>query len=123
MRLLRLSHVNIRTRRLAELVTFYENVLGLQLGERPPFSFNGAWLYCAGQPVIHLVEVDAEPQPGDELRLQHFAFDGVDLNDCLRRLEQLEIPHRVGELAGWGNPQVHLADPDGNHLHLDFPAS
>ncbi len=103
------------------MVDFYETVLGLECGERPPFSFGGAWLYCAGLPVVHLVEVDAEPTPGESLRLQHFAFDATDLEGCLRRLDSSGISYRIGELAGWRHPQVHLRDPDGNALHLDFP--
>ena len=43
-----------RTRKLAQTVHFYENVLGFTNGPRPPFNFPGAWLYSSGHPVLHL---------------------------------------------------------------------
>ena len=50
-----LDHFNIRTRKLAETVSFYEDVLGLEKGARPNFAFPGAWMYSEGKPVVHLV--------------------------------------------------------------------
>lgn len=119
---LRLSHVNLRTARLTEMVAFYERALGLRAGERPPFSFEGAWLYAGEHPVVHLVQVGQEPQGSSELKLQHFAFEGSELTPFLENLERQGVPYRLGALAGWGNPQVHVKDPDGNALHVDFPA-
>ena len=46
-----LDHFNIRTRKLADTVRFYEDVLGLENGDRPNFAFPGAWMYsvyCSG---------------------------------------------------------------------------
>jgi hypothetical protein len=102
---------------------FYVTVLGFVMGERPPFSFPGVWLYCGEQPVIHLVAIERPPPGPAELSLQHFAFDATDLQGFLDRLNRLRVPHRVGQLPGWGQPQVHLHDPDGNALHVDFEAS
>ena len=42
-----LDHFNIRTRKLADTVRFYEDVLGLEKGDRPNFAFPGAWMYSA----------------------------------------------------------------------------
>ncbi len=39
-----LDHFNIRTRKLADTVRFYEDVLGLEKGARPNFAFPGAWM-------------------------------------------------------------------------------
>ncbi len=121
MALERLSHVNLRTANLDEMLDFYRRVLGFSPGKRPPFSFPGAWLYCNDQPVIHLVGVERAPTPSDELRLQHFAFEATDFVGFITKLDALGVTYRVGELAGWGIRQVHLVDPDGNRLHVDFP--
>ncbi len=43
-----LDHFNIRTRKLADTVHFYEEVLGLEKGARPNFAFPGAWMYSEG---------------------------------------------------------------------------
>ncbi len=49
-----LDHFNIRTRKLADTVRFYEDILGLEKGARPNFAFPGAWMYSEGKPVVHL---------------------------------------------------------------------
>jgi catechol-2,3-dioxygenase len=102
---------------------FYVAVLGFEMGKRPPFAFAGVWLYCGEQPLIHLVSIERSPPGPTELSLQHFAFDATDLQGFLSHLTRLQVPYRLGQLPGWGNPQVHLLDPDGNALHVDFPAS
>jgi catechol 2,3-dioxygenase-like lactoylglutathione lyase family enzyme len=118
-----LDHVNVRTANLAGLLEFYREVLGLEPGERPPLGFPGAWLYAGAQAVIHLVEVTEAPAPVGALRLEHFAFSARGLSDFLRRLEQLGVEHKQSRQAGTGNVVINLRDPDGNRLHVDFPAS
>lgn len=120
---LSLDHVNIRTPRVAELTEFYGRILGLVPGPRPPFSFPGAWLYCGERAVVHLVEVAASElasAAADQLRLSHFAFTATGRDEVISRLRAAGIPHRVTRLPGTPVTQVHLEDPDGNALHLDF---
>jgi catechol-2,3-dioxygenase len=101
--------------------SFYCDILGMQVGPRPNFDFGGAWLYCAGAPVIHLVAVERTIEPSRELTLQHFAFSADDLRGFLLRLDEHEVPRRLGFLRDFRLCQVNLNDPDGNHLHIDFP--
>jgi catechol 2,3-dioxygenase-like lactoylglutathione lyase family enzyme len=117
----RLDHVNLRTTRSAEMRHFYCEVLGLRSGPRPNFSFGGAWLYCGERPVVHLVEVDVASPPSSELALQHFAFAGTGLAALLASLERHGVSMRLGFLSDFGLCQVNVRDPDGNHLHIDFP--
>ena len=60
MGLLGLDHFSLRTRKLEETRAFFVEVLGLKEGRRPPFKFPGAWLYVAGQPVVHVIGIDDE---------------------------------------------------------------
>ena len=121
--ILRFDHVNIRTANLEAMVRFYTEVLGLRRGERPPFSFGGAWLYCGEQPVVHLVEVGSQPAPEGELRLEHFAFAAEDLAGFVNKLAAAGLDYRLAVLPGSGTRQVNVRDPDGNRLHVDFGAS
>lgn len=115
----KLDHVNVRTGHLAEMIDFYHTVLGFEPGERPPFSFNGAWMYSGGHPFVHLVEV-AEPPQTVAPRLEHFAFQGERLGDFLAHLRQHRVPYRIGLLPAFDTRQVNIHDPDGNHIHIDF---
>jgi len=119
----RLDHVNVRTANLAGLARFYTDVLGLLQGERPPLGFPGVWLYAGEKPVIHLVGVAEQPQPAGELRLEHFAFSAHGLGEFLARLTRLNIDFKQSRQPGTGTFVVNLRDPDGNRLHVDFPAS
>jgi catechol 2,3-dioxygenase-like lactoylglutathione lyase family enzyme len=122
MPLVYLDHVNVRTSHLAEMVRFYEDVLGFKTGPRPPFSFGGAWLYCGERAVVHLVEVERQPQTG-EPRIEHFAFRAQGLGDFVGRLRQRAVEHSLRPVPGNGNPQVFLNDPDGNRIEVQFDAA
>jgi catechol 2,3-dioxygenase-like lactoylglutathione lyase family enzyme len=120
MPLLQLDHVNLRTTRLAEMLRFYCEVLGLENGARPPFPFGGAWLYCGGRAVVHLVEVSETPQPGNDLHLEHFAFSAEGRSEFLEALTRAQIAYRLSGPPGGNIQQVNVHDPDGNHVHVDF---
>jgi catechol 2,3-dioxygenase-like lactoylglutathione lyase family enzyme len=120
MPLAKLDHVNLRTANLAAMQAFYTEVLGMEAGPRPPFAFGGAWLYCGGQPTVHLVEVAHQPAPEGELRLEHFAFAAEGLAGFLATLKRHGAPYRIGVVPGFGTVQVNVHDPDGNHIHVDF---
>ena len=121
MGLKRLDHINVNTTQLEKLKAFYSDVLGMRPGPRPNFSFGGAWMYCEDQPAVHLVERShLDPLSGD-LRLQHFAFAAEDLGGLLERLKRLDVPYRVGFVEDFQICQINVTDPDGNHLHIDFP--
>jgi catechol 2,3-dioxygenase-like lactoylglutathione lyase family enzyme len=121
MPLLRLDHVNVRTNRLGAMIEWYRDVLGMEAGPRPAFSFGGAWLYCGGHPIVHLVEV-AEEQAAIAPRIEHFAISGSGLGAFLEHLEEKGVAYRLGRPGDFPIVQVNVHDPDGNHIHLDFPA-
>ncbi len=124
MTIVRLDHVNVTTNQLEEMVAWYAEVLGLTSGPRPAFPFPGAWLYAGEHAVVHLVGHDKEPGSGSEaaLKLEHFAFSATDmdafetsLNNRGQTFEKIGVP-------GTNLTQFHIADPDGNHIHIDFEA-
>ena len=118
----RLDHVNLRTTRLDEMVSWYEQVVGLKTGPRPPFEFAGAWLYAGDDAIVHLVAVDAEPDDAP-LKLEHFALQANGLSDFLQSLERFDVPSKISAVPDFPIVQVNIWDPDGNHIHVDFPAS
>ena len=115
------DHVNIRTANLAAMVDWYGAVLGLVPGRRPDFPFPGAWLYLGDAALVHLVGVDAPPQPGGDLRLEHAAFRATGLGPFLDRLRARDERFELARVPGFPIVQVNVWDPDGNHLHGDFP--
>ncbi len=120
-----LDHVNIHTARLAELSDFYAQVLGLDPGARPSFRSSGAWLYCDGRATVHLVEIasppgEAAPAENAAPRIEHFAFRAEGLADFLARLRAHGVAYRTAVVPGLEIRQVHIRDPDGNHVEIAF---
>ena len=118
-----LDHVNIRTANLTAMSDFYEDVLGLEKGPRPPFrGFDGAWHYCGGKAAVHLVEVD-RPVEVKETQIEHFAFRGGKLAVFLDNLRERKIAYQVAVIPDVEIRQVNLYDPDGNHIEIQFAAT
>lgn len=118
------DHVNLRTARLAEMVAFYTEVLGLVEGWRPPFPFPGAWLYLGDQAIVHLVGVNADEVALPERPfLEHFAIRAKGLSDFRALLARRGIDGVLAEVPGAGIVQVNIRDPDGTHVHVDFEAA
>lgn len=118
----RLDHVNVVTARLDEMVMFYEMVLGLKSGPRPNFPIPGAWLYAGDHPVVHLVGNGDLNRVGSEvgLKLEHFAFSATDMAAFEQKLTRNSHPFEKINVPGTDMIQFHIADPDGNHVHIDF---
>ena len=119
-----LDHINIRTNRLDEMVTWYRDVLGLASGPRPDFGFPGAWLYAGAHAAVHLVATSSEPtDPGQDLRLEHGAFRAKGLKAFRDLLAARGERFELRTIEDFGILQVNVWDPDGNHLHVDFSLS
>lgn len=118
-----LDHVNIRTGQVEAMIAWYTEVLGLEHGYRPDFPFPGAWLYANGKPMVHLVGTDQPPsEPGKDAKLEHGAFRASGMSEFLSRLKARAERYELNPLDQVGLIQVHVWDPDGNHLHIDFAA-
>jgi catechol 2,3-dioxygenase-like lactoylglutathione lyase family enzyme len=119
MQLNRLDHVNVKTANLDQMIKWYEDVLGMKSGARPPFPFPGAWMYAGDYPVVHLVGVDSQPA-GQDPTLEHFALSATGYASFLENLDRRNIDYRVGKVPGIDVTQVNVFDVDGNHIHIDF---
>ena len=113
-----LDHVNIETCELEQTIHFYEDVLGFQNGERPPFDFPGAWLYAGGYPVIHVVEVESKPGPTGAI--DHVAWIAEGYDAMKERLEQKEVTFKLMDLPSSPVRQIFIHDPNGVRLELNF---
>jgi catechol 2,3-dioxygenase-like lactoylglutathione lyase family enzyme len=120
-----LDHFNIRTRRLADTVKFYEDILGLQNGDRPNFSFPGAWMYSEGRAVVHLVDISptSEPQKPDSGVVHHVAFASRDFNGMKQRLASRGMAFDTRQVPGGELWQIFVTDPNGVMIELNYEAA
>jgi catechol 2,3-dioxygenase-like lactoylglutathione lyase family enzyme len=123
MRINRIDHFNIRTRDLDRLCEFYTQVLGLEIGDRPPFDSPGVWLYAGGHPILHVgMEKgdDSEGRSDDTLPLDHIALETEGIADAVSRLEKAGVEYRMFDVPGREMKQIFVRDPDGVALELNF---
>jgi catechol-2,3-dioxygenase len=121
------DHYNLRAARplLEVLREFYSDVVGLNVGDRPPFRRFGYWLYAGDRPVLHLSEADAQESrsTAETTTFAHAAFDCTDRAAFERRLDERGIPYRVAQVPITNQVQLFFLDPAGNGVELGFDAA
>jgi catechol 2,3-dioxygenase-like lactoylglutathione lyase family enzyme len=126
-----LQHFTIEPSDLERTKAFYVDVLGLDIGERPPLDFPGYWLYSGGIATVHLMGT-RQPREGivvrgtekkyeDTGRLDHIAFAASDVAEVRNRLKAKNVTYREQIVPRSGDTQIFLYDPDGVGVELNFP--
>lgn len=138
----KLDHYSIRTLDVEASRRFYTEVMGFEVGFRPPFDFPGLWLYN-GAPypascgVVHIVGVDPDNPQGLKAYLgdrelgsldgtgtvDHMAFVATGLADMRARLKRHGIEYRERTVPSLGLHQVFLEDPSSVTIELNYPAA
>ncbi|HZL59215.1 MAG TPA: VOC family protein [Stellaceae bacterium] len=125
MPLTQLNHVTVRTQDMEGTKDFYEKVLGLKAGWRPPLAFPGYWLYCGEQPVVHLVPdsgaIGAGANGEHTGNFDHVAFLGQDFGKMRRHFMSLGIRFEDRDPPGAGVQQIFFPDPNGVMIEINFP--
>jgi catechol 2,3-dioxygenase-like lactoylglutathione lyase family enzyme len=116
-----MNHFTIVTNALEETVQFYQELLGLKTGYRPPMSFQGAWMYCADEPVLHIINKGVLPTEKAGI-LDHMAFSATDLNGTLATLKSRGLTYDLRRQQETGVWQLFFHDPNGARVELDFAA-
>jgi len=129
---MKLDHFTIRTGDLDSTRDFFTEVVGLTVGDRPPFSFPGYWLYGEGRALVHLVGAapgrsyledhggDGDPGEGTGA-VDHLAFHGDDYAGTLARLAAYGCDFGERVVPGRGTRQIFVRGPHGLIVELVFP--
>ena len=114
-----LDHYTVLTEDVAASVGFYETVLGLKNGERPPFAFPGAWLYIDDHPVLHLIGRDEVAGDGTG-HFDHVAFRCNDYPAIKARLDENSVDYEERTVPRLEMNQIFLTGPEGVKVELNF---
>lgn len=129
-----LNHYLIFAQDLEVTRAFYEEILGLHAGDRPPFPFPGYWLYAGDRACVHVAPAEvgrgqkeylgsrAHGRDGGTGAIDHVAFASSGLADVLARLEGRGIECFRRTVPEDGSHQVFFDDPDGIRIELTFDA-
>ncbi len=122
-----LHHYTIRPADLEATKSFYVDVLGLEVGYRPPLNFPGYWLYTGGEPTVHLIgpresEAGWAPrEPAPTGLLDHIAFSCSGLAGMKERLAARALAYEERVVPRDRQTQLFLSDPDGIMVELNYP--
>ncbi len=100
------------------MIRLYEEVLGLNNGDRPPFDVHGAWLYSGENPIVHLVEVSKHLETTGNI--DHFALKAQEYEKMCEKLIALSIPFELLDVANTSVRQIFIKDPSGVKIELNF---
>lgn len=117
-KVLGIHHASLLVADTARSLAFYQDILGIQLADRPHLNFPGAWLQVGAQQ-IHLLELpNPDPQQGRPAhggRDRHLALIVTNLDAIADRLELEAIPYTRSRS---GRKAIFCRDPDQNALEL-----
>jgi len=116
-----LHHVSLLISDLERSQTFYQEILGLSLIERPELKFDGLWFALCddASQQLHLLllpeNIAARTLPDHVGRDSHFALLVDELPGYIERADKAGITHTMSRS---GRDAAFLRDPDGNGIEL-----
>ena len=114
---MKLDHATVVTPDLETVKHFFCHIVGLTDGERPPFRFDGHWLYQDGKPVLHLVKSNSDLPPAKlASRIDHIAFrveNQSEWNTLIGKLQADNITFRASEVPATGERQLFVSPVPG----------
>ncbi len=115
-----IHHASVIVADTGRALTFYVDILGLQVdAARPALGFPGAWLKVGSGQQIHLLELPnpdaANARPAHAGRDRHTALRLRGLDAIQQRLERYGIPFTRSRS---GRRALFCHDPDGNGIEL-----
>jgi glyoxylase I family protein len=119
-----INHYNLRAddQTMHTVKEFYVNVVGLTLGQRPPFKSKGFWLNAEGKDVLHLSSTKNNEKKENHVNgtFDHLAFSASNLKYYEEMLNENNIPFTFREVPEIGTKQLFFKDPVGNGIELIF---
>jgi catechol 2,3-dioxygenase-like lactoylglutathione lyase family enzyme len=127
-----LNHYLIVSKNLERSKKFYQEVLGLDVAERPDFGFPGYWLKTGDNICVHLAS-QAPNQIRDRFLLKkhpkgtngsgsvdHIAFLAQDPEGVRNRIQKNKVDMHFRSFPDAKLFQIFLKDPDDVTIELNF---
>ena len=120
-----INHYNLRADKetIESLKKFYIEIVGLELGKRPPFKNGGYWLYANQKDVLHLSfsKNGIINQLNIESTFDHMAFTCKNEKKYIELLTAKKVKFSIREVPEIRTRQIFFKDPAGNGIELIFP--
>jgi catechol 2,3-dioxygenase-like lactoylglutathione lyase family enzyme len=132
MPLTELNHYLLVAKNLERTKKFYQDVLGLELAERPDFGFPGYWLKIGDEICVHLASQDPNNIRDQYLlkkhpkgtkgsgSVDHIAFLAKNPHEIRSRIQKHKVEMHFRSFPDAKLFQIFLKDPDDVTIELNF---
>jgi catechol 2,3-dioxygenase-like lactoylglutathione lyase family enzyme len=127
-----MQHYMVLSKDLEKTRQFYCEVLGLRTGPRPPFDFEGLWIYVGEVAVVHVATqtsyeatgrlADAGTSRHGSGSVDHIAFAADDYDALVASFERHGVKYRATQVPGSDLRQLFVLDPDGSQIEINIRA-
>ncbi len=125
-----MQHYMVLASDLEKTRAFYCDVLGLRAGPRPPFDFEGLWIYAGDVACVHVAGVasyEASARtPGATSggkygsgSVDHIAFAATDYDELTASFNRHGVQYRTTHVPGTDLRQLFVLDPDGVQIEIN----
>jgi catechol 2,3-dioxygenase-like lactoylglutathione lyase family enzyme len=128
-----MQHYMVLSKDLEKTRRFYCDVLGLRTGPRPPFDFEGLWIYVGEVAVVQVAgqaSYAATGRLGDGVAqrhgsgsVDHIAFAADNWDELVTSFEKHDVQYRATAVPGRPLRQLFVRDPDGIQIEINVRAS
>lgn len=122
----RFDHISLSAKNPERMKDFLCELLGLEVGSRPNFSFDGYFLYAGEKDVIHLFR-NPEDIEGDASKAQdslnqnivhHICFYSDDNGATMDRISKLNLKYSINAIPGSSNQQIFIRAPENLMIEI-----
>lgn len=131
MKVNRLDHVNIQTKKLDETVRFYAEVLDLEARDPPPplDPAEVQWMHDSDARAIFHLSAPGSLNAVEDVNIgldtgavHHVALDCTGHDAMVARLGELGLEYRLNHVQAIDLRQIFIRDPNGVLLELNYRA-
>ncbi|HEU4589490.1 MAG TPA: VOC family protein [Steroidobacteraceae bacterium] len=128
-----MQHYMVLSKDLEKTRQFYCDVLGLRTGPRPPFDFEGLWIYVGDVAAVHVATqssyeetgrlADAGARRHGSGSVDHIAFAADDYDALIASFQRHGIRYRATQVPDSDLRQLFVLDPDGIQIEINIRAN
>ena len=132
MAITQMQHYMVLSKDLEKTRAFYCDVLGLRTGPRPPFDFEGLWIYVGDVAAVHVATQTSYEQSGRVEQsgkrhgsgsVDHIAFSANNYDELVASFRKHGVQYRATQVPGSDLRQLFVLDPDGIQIEINIRAS
>jgi catechol 2,3-dioxygenase-like lactoylglutathione lyase family enzyme len=128
-----MQHYMVLSKDLEKTRAFYCDVLGLKVGPRPPFDFEGFWIYTGDVAAVHVAGQSSYEDTGrlkdsgiarnGSGSVDHIAFAADDYDELIASFDRHGVKYRATRVPGSDLRQLFVFDPDGIQIEINIRAN